>query len=70
MLNEDMTQLELAIWKAKLDEKEDDNSNQKVQAKKAKIDVESARKERRIKSGADIIIRNVVPFLQLFEEEE
>jgi len=70
LLNEDMTQLELAIWKAKLDEKEDDNSNQKVQAKKAKIDVESARKERRIKSGADIIIRNVVPFLQLFEEEE
>eukprot|EP00985_Skeletonema_marinoi_P012803 scaffold6264_cov73-Skeletonema_marinoi.AAC.9 len=69
LLKEDMTQLELAIWKAKLDEKEDDDSNQKVQAKKAKIDVESARKERRITSGADIIIRNVLPFLQLSEEE-
>jgi len=70
LLKEDMTLLELAVWKAKLDEKEDDNSNQKVQAKKAKIDVESARKERRIKSGANIIIGNVVHFLQLFEEEE
>eukprot|EP00577_Skeletonema_sp_RCC1716_P019326 CAMPEP_0113394276 /NCGR_PEP_ID=MMETSP0013_2-20120614/12403_1 /TAXON_ID=2843 ORGANISM="Skeletonema costatum, Strain 1716" /NCGR_SAMPLE_ID=MMETSP0013_2 /ASSEMBLY_ACC=CAM_ASM_000158 /LENGTH=325 /DNA_ID=CAMNT_0000278067 /DNA_START=73 /DNA_END=1050 /DNA_ORIENTATION=+ /assembly_acc=CAM_ASM_000158 len=70
LLKEDMTLLELAIWKAKIDEKEDDNSNKKVQAKKAKIDVESARKEQRIKSGANIIIRNVVPFLQLFEEEE
>jgi hypothetical protein len=67
VLKEDMTQLELAIWKAKLDEKDDDNSNQQVQTKKAKIDVESARKERRIKSGADIIIRNVLPFLQLLE---
>jgi len=69
LLKEDMTQLELAIWKAKLDEKEDDDSNQKVQAKKAKIDVESTRKERRITSGADIIIRNVLPFLKLLEEE-
>jgi len=70
LLKEDMTLLELAVWKAKLDEKEGDNCNQKVQAKKAKIDVESARKERRITSGADIIIRNVLPFLQLLEEEE
>jgi len=70
LLKEDMTLLELAVWKAKIDEKEDDNSNKKVQAKKAKIDVESARKEQRIKSGANIIIRNVLPFLQLFEEEE
>eukprot|EP00985_Skeletonema_marinoi_P003271 scaffold1368_cov72-Skeletonema_marinoi.AAC.3 len=67
LLKEDMTLLELAIWKAKLDEKDDDNSNQKVQAKKAKIDVESARKERRITSGADIIISNVLPFLKLWE---
>jgi hypothetical protein len=69
LLKEDMTLLELALWKAKLDEKEGDNSNQKVQAKRAKVDVESVRKERRIKSGADIIIRNVLPFLQLSEEE-
>jgi len=68
LLKEDMTLLELAVWKAKLDEKEDGYSNQKVQAKKSKIDVESARKERRIKSGADIIIGNVLPFLKLLWE--
>jgi hypothetical protein len=68
LLKEDMTQLELALWKAKLDEKEQhSNSNVKVQAKKAKIDMVSARKERRITSGADIIIKNVLPFLQLLE---
>jgi len=33
LLKEDMTQLELALWKAKLDEKgEEDNSELKVQA--------------------------------------
>jgi len=69
LLKEDMTLLELAVWKAKVDEKDEDNCQLKVQEKKAKIDVESARKERRIKSGADIIIRNVLPFLQLSEEE-
>eukprot|EP00984_Skeletonema_dohrnii_P009385 scaffold3598_cov148-Skeletonema_dohrnii-CCMP3373.AAC.9 len=67
LLKEDMTQLELAVSKAKLDEEEDDDSNQKVQTKRAKIYVESTRKERRIKSGADIIIRNVLPFLKLWE---
>ena len=70
LLKEDMTLLELAVWKAKLDEKDEDNCQVKVQAKKAQVDVERARKERRIKSGADIIIRNVLPFLQLFEDEE
>ena len=33
--------------------------------KKHKIDVDDMRKERRITSGADIIIRDVLPFLQL-----
>ena len=65
-LKEHMTQLELAIWKAKLDEKED-NSTMKVQAHRAKVDVGSARNEKRITSGADIIIKNVLPFLQLKE---
>ena len=64
LLKEHMTQLELAIWKAKLDEKEED-SNQKVEAKRVKIDVLSMRKEKRITSGADIIIKNVLPFLKL-----
>ena len=54
LLKEGMALLELAIWKAKLDEK-------------AKFDTTSARNEQRIMSGADIVIRNVVPFLQLDE---
>jgi hypothetical protein len=55
LLKEDMTQLELAVWKAKLDKDE--------------IDAVSLRKERRITSGADIniIISNVLPFLQILE---
>jgi hypothetical protein len=65
LLKEDMTQLELALWKAKLDEKGEDRSNPMVQAKKVKIDVESTRTERRITSGASIVIKNVLPFLQL-----
>ena len=65
LLKEDMTQLELAVWKAKLDEREEDNSNLKMPAKKAKIDVEGVRMERRITSGASIVIKNVLPFLQL-----
>ncbi len=68
LLKEDITQLELAIWNAKLDEKEGDDSSSylKLQhTKKAKIDVESMRKERRITSGASIVIKNVLPFLKL-----
>eukprot|EP00986_Skeletonema_menzelii_P002606 scaffold710_cov95-Skeletonema_menzelii.AAC.1 len=64
LLKEHMTLLELAVWKTKLDEKVD-NSTQKVQAKRAKIDKERAREEKRITSGADIIIKNVLPFLKL-----
>ena len=59
-----MTLLELVIWKAKLEEKDDD-STERVQTKRAKIDEESARKEKRITSGADTIIKNVLPFLKL-----
>jgi len=64
LLKEDMTQLELALWKAKLDEKEED-SQLKLQAKRAKVDVESMRREKRIMSGASIVIKNVLPFLKL-----
>ena len=68
LLKEDMTLLELAVWKAKLDEKEEESGSLNgTAAKKAKIDMESVRKERRITSGADIIISNVLPFLQLLE---
>jgi len=69
LLRDDMTQLELALWKAKLDE---DNESERDTlggkgAKEAKIDVQSARKELRIISGADIIIKNVLPFLRVLE---
>jgi hypothetical protein len=68
LLKEDMTQLELAVWKAKLDEKEEESGSlDRTAANKTKIDMESVRKKRRITSGADIIISNVLPFLQLLE---
>eukprot|EP00577_Skeletonema_sp_RCC1716_P019975 CAMPEP_0113404096 /NCGR_PEP_ID=MMETSP0013_2-20120614/18196_1 /TAXON_ID=2843 ORGANISM="Skeletonema costatum, Strain 1716" /NCGR_SAMPLE_ID=MMETSP0013_2 /ASSEMBLY_ACC=CAM_ASM_000158 /LENGTH=312 /DNA_ID=CAMNT_0000289653 /DNA_START=440 /DNA_END=1375 /DNA_ORIENTATION=- /assembly_acc=CAM_ASM_000158 len=60
LLKEHMTQLELALWKAKLDEKEEENSIQKVQA-----EIDGTRKEKRITSGASIVIKNVLPFLRL-----
>ncbi len=60
LLKEDMTQLELAVWKANLDEREEDYLEGR-----AMIGTGGARKERRITSGASIVIRNVLPFLQL-----
>jgi len=65
LLKEATTLLELALWKAKLDEKEDRSIEGR--AKKAKTDTAVARNERRITSGANIVIRNILPFLQLDE---
>jgi hypothetical protein len=72
LLKEDMTQLELAVWKAKLDDEKVENERDTLDGKAAKktmVDVETARGELRITSGADIniIISNVLPFLQLLE---
>ncbi len=67
LLKEFTTLLELALWKAKLDEEfgealiKGDNTT----AKKAKIDTKTARQEQRITSGANIVIKNVLPFLKL-----
>eukprot|EP00984_Skeletonema_dohrnii_P013283 scaffold5477_cov75-Skeletonema_dohrnii-CCMP3373.AAC.4 len=61
-VKENVTLLELALWKAKLDEKEE---NAERKTKKVKLDAESARKEKRVTCGADTVIRNVLPFLQL-----
>jgi len=61
-IKEAVTLLELALWKAKLGE--EDNCAE-GRTKKAKVDAESARKERRITCGADIVVKNVLPFLQL-----
>ena len=58
---EAITLLELALWKAKLaGEKEE--SCPEGRTKKAKIDVDSARKERRVTCGAEIVIKNVFLF--------
>ncbi len=68
--------LELALWKAKLNEKEHDNDSDSTKKlvhakKKAKIDVdvEDARQQKRITSGAamSVVIKNVLPFLKLEE---
>jgi hypothetical protein len=64
-VKEAITLLELSLWKAKLDEKGDNCAEGRT--KKAKIDPDSARKERRITCGADIVIKNVLPFLQQLE---
>ena len=65
LLKEHMTLLELAVWKTKLDAEDDDNSTLEAQSKKAKIDTDYVRKEKRITSGADIVIKNVLPFLRM-----
>ena len=62
-VKEGITLLELALWKAKLGEKED--SSVEGQTKKAKVDSESTRIEGRITCGADTVIKNVLPFLEL-----
>eukprot|EP00984_Skeletonema_dohrnii_P034478 scaffold33569_cov84-Skeletonema_dohrnii-CCMP3373.AAC.12 len=64
LLKEATTLLELALWKAKIDEKEKDSVGDVI-TKKAKIDIQSKRSERRITSGANIVIKNVLPFLEL-----
>eukprot|EP00985_Skeletonema_marinoi_P022458 scaffold14356_cov194-Skeletonema_marinoi.AAC.3 len=62
-VKEGITLLELALWKAKLGEKED--SSKEGRTKKAKVDAVSARKGTRITYGAEIVIKNVLPFLKL-----
>ena len=60
--------LELALWKAKLagfrveGDKCSAGGSTETQAK---IDVEEVKKEARIISGADIIIKNVLPYLKM-----
>jgi len=56
LLKEAMTLLELALWKAKLEEN------------RSNIDTESAevvRNQHRVTCGANIVIKNVLPFLLL-----
>jgi hypothetical protein len=65
LLKEATTLLELALWKAKLDGDKSEDNPLKVKTKEVKIDIDCARQERRITCGASIIIKNVLPFLQL-----
>ena len=64
-VREGATLLELALWKAKLGEKEEYAEEGKT--KKAKVDTESARKDKRMTCGAEIVIKNVLTYLQLEE---
>ncbi len=66
LLKELTTLLELALWKAKLDESQDERSLGSDQpAKKVKIDMKAVRQEQRITSGANAVIKNVLHFLKL-----
>ena len=69
ILREAMTLLELALWKAKLLDAEDEghsnDDNDEKKPKKVKIDTENARKQHRVTCGASIVIKNVLPFLAL-----
>ena len=63
LLQEATTLLELALWKAKLGEKEENCAEGRP--KKARLAADCKRKEKRITSGANTVIKNVLPFLQL-----
>ena len=59
LLKEALTILELALWKANLDENDVNESELTMFQRKR------ARQECRITSGASIVIKNVLPFLQV-----
>ena len=61
-VKEAVSLLELALWKTKFDEKEENCAEGRT--KKAKV-AESARREKRITCGAGMVIKNVLPFLRL-----
>jgi len=67
VLKEVTVLLELALWKAKLDDDDNKGGGDSLEAptKKVKINVECTRNERRVTSGANIVIKNVLPFLAL-----
>jgi hypothetical protein len=67
LLKEAMTLLELALWKANLDENNANCVPYQDGVRVTRGRIKRARKEKCITSGADIIIRNVLPFLQLLE---
>ena len=64
LLKEATTLLELALWKANLDENEE-GVIEKVGVRTTRGRRKRARKEICVTSGASIVIKNVLPFLQL-----
>ena len=69
MLKEATTLLELALWKANLDHNEGYKlSNEGVRMTRG--GQKRARKEICVTSGASIVIKNVLPFLQLLEQDD
>ena len=67
LLKQATTLLELALWKAKLDDEYTGNDDGQEGARVTRRRVKRARKERCVTSGASIVIKNVLPFLQLAE---
>lgn len=65
LVKEAMTLLELALWKANLDESESTGVPSQEGVRVTRRQIKRARKERCITSGASIIIKNVLPFLAL-----
>ena len=65
LLKEAMTLLELALWKANLDGETESGVPSQEGARVTRRQIKRARKESYITSGAGIIIKNVLPFLQL-----
>ena len=66
LLKEATTLLELALWKANLDDNEG-GIIEKEGVRTTRGRRKRARKESCITSGASIVIKNVLPFLTLFE---
>ena len=65
ILKESTTLLELALWKAKIDENAEKESVEETKAKRLKPDTQGERRTQRITSGANIVFKNVLPFLEL-----
>jgi hypothetical protein len=66
LLKEAAALLELALWKANLDE--DDPLELEANVSNLSLDNRSARKQRRVTSGAGVVIKGVLPFLRFAKD--
>jgi predicted NAD-dependent protein-ADP-ribosyltransferase YbiA (DUF1768 family) len=64
-LKEAMSLLELALWKANLDDNVGDDAAAREGRRVKRRQRKRARKDRCITSGASVVIKNVLPFLKL-----